>query len=276
MPDFLIAENLVLAQMPPHRTWARGGSRPVLALHCSLAHSGAWGGLAERLEGITLTATDQIGHGRAPAWDGQGDLHGQTTETSILVAERLGQGLPIDLFGHSFGATVALRIALTRPDLVRSLTLVEPVIFSAAKSTPTYAAFRARHLDFARLILSGQREAALRMFHGDWGTGDALEEMPERTRTYMFDRIHLIEAQNPVLLDDAAGLLRPGGLEAVRVPVLLIDGAQSPPIITALHAALAHRLPHVQRLSVAAAGHMVSITHAGDVAPFVQAHLDEC
>jgi pimeloyl-ACP methyl ester carboxylesterase len=92
----------------------------------------------------------------------------------------------------------------------------------------------------------------------------------------MLDRIHLIEAQNPVLLDDAAGLLRPGGLEALTVPVLLIDGAKSPPIIEAVHAALARRLRLVQRLSVAGAAHMVSITHAGDVAPVVQAHLDAC
>lgn len=276
MSPIATGEDLILAALPPHRTWARGGTRPVLALHCSLAHAGAWSGLAERLDGVTVTATDQTGHGKAAPWDGRSDLHGEATLASIAMAEKLGQGRPIDLMGHSFGGTLALRVALTRPDLVRSLTLVEPVIFAAAKSDPAYGLFRARHLDFASLILSGEREAALRMFHADWGTGDALEALPERTRAYMLDRIHLIEGQNPVLLDDAAGLLRSGGLEAIRVPVLLIDGATSPPIIEAVHSALSRRLPRVERLSVAGAGHMVSITHAAEVAPVVQAHLDAC
>ncbi len=272
MPEDLTVQDVTL--MPPHRIWDRGGARPVLALHCSLAHSGAWNGLAERLARVTLTATDQIGHGKAAPWDGVQDLHGQATEASILMAERLGQGQPIDLMGHSFGATVALRLALTRPDLVRSLTLIEPVIFAAARAQPAYASFRARHLEFARLIKLGQREAALRQFHSDWGTGDTLESLPDRTRSYMLDRIHLIEAQNPVLLDDAASMLRPGGLEGLTVPVLLVEGAKSPPIIAAVHKDLAHRLPQVQRLTVAGAGHMVSITHAGVLAPIVQAHLD--
>jgi 2-hydroxychromene-2-carboxylate isomerase/alpha-beta hydrolase superfamily lysophospholipase len=269
-------EDMVLAALPPHRVWMRGGSRPVLALHCSLAHSGAWSALAGRLEGITLTAIDQVGHGNAPSWDGVSDLHGTATEASILAAEHLGQGAAVDLLGHSFGATVALRIALMRPDLVRSLTLVEPVIFAAADAAgdPAFAPFRARHMAFADLIAAGERETALRMFHGDWGTGDALDALPERTRSYMFDRIHLIAAQNPVLLDDAAHLLRPDGLEAVQVPVLLIDGADSPPIIEAVQRALARRLPRAERLSVPGAGHMVSITHAAEIAPAVQAHLN--
>ena len=114
------------------------------------------------------------------------------------------------------------------------------------------------------------------MFHGDWGTGEGLDALPDRTRSYMFERIHLIEAQNPVLLDDAADLLAVGGLEGLKVPTLLIDGATSPPIIDAVHAALAKRLPRTQRLSVPGAGHMVSITHAQSVALGVQAHLDAC
>ena len=269
-------EDMIMAELPPYRTWARGGERPVLALHCSLAHAGAWSGLAEGLSGVTVTAIDQIGHGRAEAWDGQTDLHGAATAAAILMAERLGQGRPIDVMGHSFGGTVALRIALTRPDLVRSLTLVEPVIFAAARGQPVYTHFRARHLEFARLILAGEREAALKMFHGDWGTGEGLDALPERTRNYMFERIHLIEAQNPVLLDDAADLLAVGGLESISVPTLLIDGATSPPIIDAVHTALSQRLRHSRRLSVQGAGHMVSITHAQAVAYGVQAHLDAC
>jgi pimeloyl-ACP methyl ester carboxylesterase len=92
----------------------------------------------------------------------------------------------------------------------------------------------------------------------------------------MVDRIHFIVAQNPVLLDDAAGLLRYMGLEALGIPVLLIDGADSPPIIHAVHDELSRRLPQVQRLSVPEAAHMVSITHAAVVAPVVQAHLNAC
>lgn len=271
-------EDLRPIDLPPVRVWNRDGARPVVALHCSLAHAGAWAGLAERLAGVTLTAMDQVGHGKAADWDGASDLHDLTTEEAVALIESVGQGRAIDVFGHSFGATVALRVALERPDLVRSLTLVEPVIFAAAGASddPAYAPFRAAHLAFADLVRAGRREEAATLFHAQWGTGDDFADLPERTRGYMLDRIHFIVAQNPVLLDDAAGLLRPGGLEAVTVPVLLIDGLESPPIIEAVHAALAARLPRVTRLSVPEAGHMVSITHADAVAAAVQAHLDGC
>lgn len=59
---------------------------------------------------------------------------------------RAALGAPVDVIGHSFGATVALRLALERPELVRSLVLVEPVLFAAAKAAedPRFAAFAAR------------------------------------------------------------------------------------------------------------------------------------
>lgn len=271
-------EDLHPLALPSHRVWNRGGTRPVLALHCSLAHAGAWSGLVEHLTGVTVTATDAPGHGRAADWLPTQDMHARATAESIAMAETLAEGGPIDLFGHSFGGTVALRIAVERPDLVRSLTLVEPVIFAAAHAAhdPAYAPFRAAHLAFGALVQAGQREEAAALFHAQWGTGDRFADLPDRSRSYMLDRIHLIVAQNAVLLDDAAGILRAGGLEALQAPVLLVDGAVSPPIIEAVQTALAARLRHVKRLTVPGAAHMVSITHAAAVAPAVQAHLDAC
>ena len=271
-------EDLHTVSIPPFRTWNTAGARPVLALHCSLAHAGAWAGLAQRLSGVTVTAPDQIGHGRAPDWDGVADLHRDVTRDTIAVAESLAHGVPIDLIGHSFGGTVALRVALERPDLVRSLTLVEPVIFAAAKSAgdPAYAPFRADHLAFSDLVRRNLRVEAAAMFHGVWGTGDAFADLPAKTQSYMIERIHLIVAQNPFLLDDAAGLLRYMGLESLGIPTLLIDGALSPPIIAAVQSELMRRLPMADRLTVPGAGHMVSITHADTVAVVVQAHLDRC
>ena len=271
-------EDLHHIALPPHRTWHRGGNRSVLALHCSLAHAGAWSGLAAGLQGITMTATDAPGHGRAADWLPGTDMHSLATAQSIAMAESLGQGASIDLIGHSFGGTVALRIAVERPDLVRSLTLVEPVIFAAGKAVDTaaYERFRTDHLGFAELVEAGDREAATALFHSHWGSGDQLSDLPERTRAYMVERIHLIVAQNPALLDDVGGILRSGGLEAVDVPVLLIEGADSPTIIDAVHRALTLRLPNAARLVVPMAGHMVAITHAATIAASVQAHLDSC
>lgn len=268
-------EDIRVIDAPPFRVWNKGGARPVLALHCSLAHSGAWSGLVEHLTGVTVTALDQPGHGRAADWDGVTDLHGLTTRISIEAAETIGAGAPLDVIGHSFGATVALRMALERPDLVRSLVLVEPPLFAAARAggSAAYAPFREEHLLVAKALTEGRRDDAAVTFHGIWGNGSVFSALPTRQQQYMIDRIHFIAAQNPTLLDDTAGLLRYMGLESIGVPVLMVEGAASPAIVSAVQDELVRRLPQVTRLVVPGAGHMVPITHPGVVAAAVMAHL---
>ncbi|MFN7164603.1 MAG: alpha/beta hydrolase, partial [Hyphomonas sp.] len=78
------------------RTYDRGGARQVLALHCSLAHGGAWAGVAAGLSGVILAAPDLPGHGAAGLWDGRSDLHGDSTRLVIGQAEAAGQ---VDLIG---------------------------------------------------------------------------------------------------------------------------------------------------------------------------------
>ncbi|MDZ4065588.1 MAG: alpha/beta hydrolase, partial [Tabrizicola sp.] len=82
----------------------------------------------------------------------------------------------------------------------------------------------AQHETVARLMAEGRRDEAASVFHAAWGTGEPFADLPDRQRGYILGRIHHIAAQNPVLLDDAAGLLAPGRLEALRVPVLMVEG----------------------------------------------------
>lgn len=251
-----------------------GGARKGLALHCSLAHGGMWAGVAGHLRGVTLLAPDLPGHGAQPLWDGQADLHGDSTRQAIALAEAEGE---VDLIGHSFGATVALRVALERPELVRSLTLIEPVLFAAARAAGgrAFADFAAGHNPFARAVAEGRLAEAAQLFLAVWGDGSAWEAVSPRQQEYVVQRIAQVAALDPVLAGDSAGLLAYMRLESLGVPVLLLEGRNSPPIIAAIQAALAERLPQSQRVILDGAAHMSPVTHADAVAAAVQAHLDQ-
>ncbi len=104
------------------------GSRAALALHCNLGHSGAFRGLAAELDGdLTMQAPDMPGHGRSGAYQ-----TGAATGTHLFdaIVDRIET--PVDVIGHSYGALVGVRLAIERPDLVRSLSLYEPVLMCAA------------------------------------------------------------------------------------------------------------------------------------------------
>ena len=247
MPEGIIAGH------PTHWRVIGTGARPALLLHCSLAHSGAWSGLAARLgDALTMTAPDLPSHGCSADWDGVTPLHDLSTAIAADLAFRIGNGSPVDVIGHSFGGTIAFRLALERPDLVRSLTLIEPVLFSAARlaGAQEYAAEQAAHPPFDAALREGRLNDAARWFHARWGMAPGLDDMPDAQRRYLIDRIPVIPAVDDVLDADSAGMMVPGRPEGINIPVLLIDGAASPPIIGAILRALAARLPKALRLTV--------------------------
>lgn len=256
-----------------HETAVRrfgSGPRPLLALHCSLAHGGAWAGLAQLLPGVTVTAPDLPGHGQsAPPG---ADLHGLSTVIAAALAEEIGAGAPVDLIGHSFGGTVALRLTLERPDLVRSLTLVEPVLFVAAAGTPEFEANHAAHARVGELAAK-DIEAAAALFHSAWGGGIPFAALPERQRRYMAERMSLVLDLNPILMEDGAGMLAPGRPEALQIPVLLAEGRESPAVVGKILDVLEARIPGTRRIRVEGAGHMLPLTHPEPLASAMQGML---
>lgn len=250
------------------RHWPGDEARPALALHCMLASGSYWGAIAERLGGrVDLRGFDMPGHGRSEDWSpGPGDpaYHTAVTRIAASFIQR-----PVDLIGHSMGATVALRIAVAAPEAVRSLTLIEPVLF-AAVSDPEQQIRDAR---MARQLAEGHEVEATRDFMALWGA-QGYDDLPERLQQQMRARIALAAGNGPYLSQDGAQILRPGGLEAIEAPVLLIAGDRSPPIVHAISDALAARLPDVGRASVPGAGHMLPITHPDEVAGLIAVNLD--
>jgi pimeloyl-ACP methyl ester carboxylesterase len=240
------------------------GPRRAVAIHCSLSHSGSWGGLARHVSGaLTLTAFDMPGHGRSAPWQGTGEIQAETARIAATFCE---PG-PCDLIGHSFGATVALRLAVMRPELVRSLVLIEPVFFAVAfADDPTAKArFDAEMGGYARAVEAGDDVAAAEAFTTRWGDGTVWQDVPRAHRAAMADQMYLIAAGQPALYEDVGGMLEPGVLQSVTQPVLLMEGNQSPAVIPAINEGLAKRLSRVERAVIAGAGHMAPMTHAKQV-----------
>lgn len=242
--------------------------RPAIGLHCMMGSGGLFDPLAARLGGLVdLRAFDFPGHGRSPDWIAPGDgidLHTFVTRQAAGLITR-----PVDLIGHSFGATVALRIAVGAPHAIRSLTLVEPVLFAAASP----AASKAEYDRLAPYEAAQDWDGMLRQFLGDWGAaGPVPSEGPKAER--LRRQMRMVVDTNAGLMADRANILREGGLEGVDVPVMLIAGAQSPPIVHEIAEALAARLPDVARATIPGAGHMLPMSHPDQFAELTRMNLE--
>lgn len=247
------------------------GPRRAVAAHCSLGHGGAWGGLAERLgDRLDIRALDLPSHGHSDDWPGGGDVQGATVAALAALAE---QGA--DVIGHSFGATAALRLALERPGIVRSLTLIEPVFFALAYADDPglRSAHGAEHAEYLAAVKAGDMARAVRVFGAIWGGLKPFEEMSERARARMVAQMRMVTQAEPWLHEDPLGLGAPGRIESLAMPVLLVEGAETPVYARRINDALSRRLPRAARLVVAGAGHMVPITHPAPVADAIRALL---
>jgi pimeloyl-ACP methyl ester carboxylesterase len=258
--------------VPTHWITAGAGPRNALLIHCSLGHAGGWARMVAALDDlISAIAYDLPGHGRSADWDGVTDIQAVST---AMAADLLDQA-PADIIGHSFGGTVAIRLAVERPDLVRSLVLFEPVFFAVATADrpdldvgndPLMIRYRAA-------LHAGDRFGAAKAFTSIWGDGRGWDRLPPAQQQAMAARIHLIDAGTPAIYGDCAAILSGGKLEQITCPVLLIRGGDSPEAVTAINDGLARRIPQAQQATIAGAGHMAPITHPTEVAAVTRAFL---
>lgn len=74
-------------------------------------------------------APDRPGHGRSP------DARQDFAKEAPIVADQLFRE-PVHVVGHSYGAIVAALAAARKPEMVRSLTLIEPPATRVANGNP--------------------------------------------------------------------------------------------------------------------------------------------
>ncbi|WP_299816285.1 alpha/beta fold hydrolase [uncultured Jannaschia sp.] len=241
--------------------------RTILALHCLLASGASWRGLQEAMPDARLVCPDLPGHGAATAWDPSGDF----MDEAAAIAWATAPDGPFDLLGHSFGGCVALRMLADAPDRIRSLALVEPVMF-AAGDRRVRAANRAAMESVEATLRAGDRDGAARGFARLWGDGADWNTVPARRRDYLSDRIHLLAAAGPGIVEDVHAILP--RLPADPPPVTLVTRRNPPAIVAGIADGLRERIAGMRIVRIGS-GHMIPMEAPGALADVLRASLAE-
>lgn len=250
--------------------WREAGSgAPALLLHCTLAHSGAWSGVMARLsDRLAMRAPDLPGHGRT-------DLDPDRLPQEQALADALAlppADRPAHVIGHSFGGTVALRLAFEAPERVASLTLVDPVLFALlAETNPgAYAAEMAEAGPARARMAAGDWEGAAEAFLARWGTG--APPSPAQRAAMVAGMPFVWRSEAEIAIPETA-TLDAARLRRITVPTLVVTGAASPASIGAIAEGLARVIPNLRRVEIPGAGHMVPITHPAEVSAAIRDFL---
>lgn len=165
-------------------------------------------------------------------------------------------GDPVRLLGHSYGASVCALVAVQRPELVRSLVLAEPSLFSLLSSplgAVALAQTAAATMHITPLVRKGQPKQALTEFLKAVVSPAGFERLPERARDVMFDNVHTLE---PMLNGMSAGNSFSAKLAGrITAPTLLVEGELTTKLFQLTMNELAGAIPNAERAVVPGVGH---------------------
>lgn len=182
-------------------------------------------------------------------------------EREAADCARLLQALAVErvhVLGASYSAAVALQLAADHPDLVHTLTVVEP--------PPVHGPADAQFRLAADSLLNDRRArgpeaAAVRFLMDtvgpDWSsTLDGA--VPGSSAQLLRDSRTFFDVDIPALLEWHFNAALAAG---VRCPVLHVDGAEHGPLFRGVDDLIHAWLPHVEHITIAGAGHDVALTH---------------
>jgi pimeloyl-ACP methyl ester carboxylesterase len=180
----------------------------------------------------------------------------------------------VHLVGHSYGGFLALQLALSRPERVRSIAVYDPVAFGVLDEIEDADARRALGLVKRTWEpdASGADEAWLRAFVEWWNGPGAWERLAEETRASFRAVGWKLFQEVTTLADDRTDRAT---YATISAPTLLLGGGTSPLTERRVVERLGAVLPHGTVRFFPGVGHMGPISHAPLINDAIAAHLQE-
>lgn len=236
----------------PIAYWSSGQGPALVMVHGTTADHTRWHTILPLLEPhVTVHAMDRRGRGGSGDADGYALADEAADVAAVVDAVADATGGPVDVFGHSYGASCVLE-ALLLTSAVRRAVLYEPAL--NAISPPGW-------LDrMTGLIAQGRREdvvvALLRDLAG------LTEEQLARSKadpswTGRVAAAHTVVRETR---EEESYRFDAARFAALAVPTLLLLGSETTPDLAASTTLLAEHLPGARVVTMAGQGHVAMLT----------------
>ena len=226
----------------------QGQGDPIILIHGAIGDYRSW-----RFQIDTLSTSNRvISISRRYAWPNNQPGPNDRFDCSVSfhakdIVEFMNQ-LNIDtahIMGHSYGAMIALRVAIDRPDKVKSLVLGEPVVETIVSGTKTgdslIVDFRKKTEKAVDFYRNGNTEKSLRWFLTMVLGEDIFDQVPTEVQNAWLQ--NMVEGICIADTRDMSSISKQA-ISNIEIPTLLISGTQSPMLFQVVSDSLNKIIPN--------------------------------
>lgn len=244
----------------------------IVLLHSSGSSPRQWSGLAQRLGARQpVEAPPLVGHEGHPGWRGQRPSLEREVDSVCQAIDARG---PVHLVGHSYGAAVALKAALSGRLAVKSLALYEPPLFAFLEDRAVRYGIEESPVEVGRAICEalalGRGDEAARSYVDYWSGRGSHASLTQEQRARLAARMDVVASCFHALFND---LMRPRDLHRLSIPCLVMSGSRSPQPAQDLAEIVAGNLAGGRHHRFPGMGHMGPVTHAERVNAVIEEFL---
>lgn len=235
-----------------------GSGTPLVLIHGTGADASTWYGMMPRLATThRVIAYDRRGYGRSA----HRPVRNHRIHASDLVAVLRSAGEPADVVAWSSGGVVALDVAISHPELFRTLTVIEAPVHGIRNATPDV--YRALFAAKRSQLRGKPRDGAAAFYRWASGTrdgGNGFDRLTTAEQQSLLAYSDVVLAElNPHLSGSLGEHVKFSELAATRVPISWILGAESIPWYEDLALKAAQAAPQIRLVKIAGASHLVHI-----------------
>jgi pimeloyl-ACP methyl ester carboxylesterase len=246
-----------------------GGGETIVFSHGLLWNTTLFAKQVAALKGsYRCIAYDHRGQGRSA--DDPSDAIGMdmVTDDAAALIEALGVG-PVHFCGLSMGGIVGMRLAIKRPDLVRSLVLLD----TTAEPEPSKLKYKILNVIVRLFGMGAVAKSVMPALYGKTALND-----PARADERM-DWQHQLAANRRSIWRAVNGVLARGNmlgeLGAIAAPTLVAVGDEDVATTPALAESIAHAIKGAQLIVIPHAGHASTVEEPEAVTAAIASFLQD-